>query len=819
MKGSFAAGHSQVRIVHETQQTNPIHITCRGHGGIVLCPLARFSLEAKPGAAAPADGSGALTVIDRDGRPGPPCPLRRTDVKAEISGFVSRVTVTQNFENPLNEKIEAVYTFPLPQNSAVDDMTMFVGERTIKGKIKPREEARAIYDAARNSGRTASLLEQERPNIFTQSVANIRPGEKVKIVISYVETLKYEAGTYEFVFPMVVGPRYIPGRQAIGRQGGGWSPDTNRVPDASRITPPVTPPGTRAGHDITVEVSLDAGVPIDGLKCTSHEVAAERPDSRHAVVRLKNLAVIPNKDFILKYDVAGRKVEDAVLTHRDTRGGFFSLILQPPERVAASEITPRELVFVVDTSGSQMGFPLEKSKEVMRMALQNMDPRDTFNVITFAGDTNILFPQPVPANAENVERARQFIDGRRGGGGTEMMKAIRAALEPTRSQDHLRVAAFLTDGYVGNDMEIIGEIKRYTNARVFSFGIGNSVNRFLLDKMAEFGRGEVEYVTLEADGSAAARRFFERMRNPLLTDIRVDWGGLQVEDVYPKHIPDLFAAKPLVIHGRYHAAGKGTVRIYGKSAGRDFVRNIQVDLPSNEPRHDTLASLWARTKIDDLMGQDFRGIQNGSLPDSLRNQITKLGLDYRLMTQYTAFVAVEEKTVNEGGQPRRIEVPVEMPDGVSYEGVFGDRARDQAGAMMPQAARMSMGPRPMAAVGGAIGGYAQNAPSAPPPVYKDKKEMGENEARRPEPKATAKLHPDVAAALQGAKAGFVRNGKAEVKVYLTNLSPATIEGLKALGFEVLRQETGEQAVTGRVSLDKIEAIARLPVVRYISPKE
>ncbi|MCZ2151749.1 MAG: VIT and VWA domain-containing protein [Bryobacterales bacterium] len=777
-----------------------------------------FRVEAKPGAAGPADGSGALTVIDRDGRPGPPCPLKRTDVKAEISGFVSRVTVTQNFENPLNEKIEAIYTFPLPQNSAVDGMTMFVGDRTIKGRIKPREEARAIYDAARNSGRTASLLEQERPNIFTQSVANIRPGEKVKIVISYVETLKYEAGTYEFVFPMVVGPRYIPGRQAIGRQGGGWSPDTNRVPDASRITPPVTPPGTRAGHDITVEVALDAGVPIDGLKCTSHEVAAERPDARHAVVRLKNLAVIPNKDFILKYDVAGRKVEDAVLTHRDSRGGFFSLILQPPERVTASEITPRELVFVVDTSGSQMGFPLEKSKEVMRMALQNMDPRDTFNVITFAGDTNILFPQPVAASAENVERARQFLEGRRGGGGTEMMKAIRAALEPTRSQDHLRVAAFLTDGYVGNDMEIIGEIKKYTNARVFSFGIGNSVNRFLLDKMAEFGRGEVEYVTLEADGPAAAKRFFERMRNPLLTDIRVDWGGLQVEDVYPKRIPDLFAAKPLVIHGRYNAAGKGTVRIYGKSAGRDFVRNIQVDLPSNEPRHDTLASLWARTKIDDLMGQDFRGIQNGSLPDSPRNQITKLGLDYRLMTQFTAFVAVEEKTVNEGGQPRRIEVPVEMPDGVSYEGVFGDR--EQAGVMMPRAARMPVGNRSAGVIGGVIGGYAQNAPVAPPPpAHKNKGETEQDQARRPEPKAAAKLHPDVAAALQGAKARFVSNGKAEVKVYLTNLSPAATQALKALGFEVLRQETGEQAVIGRVSLDKIEAIARLPVVRYISPKE
>lgn len=737
--------------------------------------------------------SGALHRLDKEGHPAEPCPLKRTEVKAEISGFLSRVSVTQNFENPFSDRIEAVYTFPLPQNAAVDGMTMLVGDRVIKGLIKPREEAKAIYDAARHSGRTASLLEQERPNIFTQSVANIRPGEKVRITISYVETLKYEAGTYEFVFPMVVGPRYLP----------------RGLANPSRVTPPVTPPATRAGHDITVEVALDAGVPIDSLSSLSHQVVTERPDSRRAVVKLQNLAVLPNKDFILKYDVAGRKVEDAVLTHRAARGGFFSLILQPPDRVEPAAITPKELVFVVDTSGSMHGFPLEKSKEVMRMALTHMNPRDTFNVVTFAGDTHILFPSPVPATAENVERARQFLEGHRGGGGTEMMKAIRAALAPTLSQEHLRVVAFLTDGYVGNDMEIIAEVQKYANARVFSFGIGGSVNRFLLDKMAEFGRGEVEYVTLQDDGSAAAKRFFERMRTPLLTDIRLEWNGLPVTDVYPARVPDLFAAKPLVLQGRYSGPAAGTIRLTGKSAGKPFTRTIAVTLPAAEARHDVLATLWARTRIDDLMSRDYRGIQQGTLSDDLRNQITRLGLDYRLMTQYTAFVAVEERTVMESGQPRRIEVPVEMPEGVSYEGVFGARQEMAAGqSRMKMAMPASAAP----ALSGA-GGYASLSR-----IVEDRADY--DMARRGSATPTSKLHPDVAALLANpsAKPAFVVNGKAELKVYLNSNDAATLQAVRALGVEVVQHETANQLLIGRIVPGQILALARLPGVRFVSPR-
>jgi Ca-activated chloride channel family protein len=628
-------------------------------------------VEAAPGKVT----QGVLRVLSQKGEANLECPLKRTDVQAEISGSLARVNVTQEFQNPLGEKIEAVYVFPLPQNAAVDDMTMQVGDRTVKGKIKRREEARAIYDAARQAGQVAGLLDQERPNIFTQSVANITPGATVKVTISYVEFLKYDEGTYEFVFPMVVGPRYIPGA-AIGQQSTGFAPDTSQVPDASRITPKVAPAGTRAGHDISLNLTLDAGVPIDSLRCASHEVNTTRPAGNQAVVQLRNEAVIPNKDFVLKFDVAGRKISDAILTHRGlphtNGGGFFSMIFQPPDRVTAADVTPKELVFVLDTSGSMHGFPIEKAKETMALALDALYPGDTFNLITFAGDTHLLFPQPRPATRENLRLAQSFLASRQGSGGTEMMAAIRAALEPSDKQDHVRIVCFMTDGYVGNDMEILSEVQKHPNARVFSFGIGSSVNRFLLDKMAEASRGEVEYVALTDDGSAAAKRFHERVRNPLMTDIELDWSGLPVADVYPKRLPDLFSAKPLILTGRYTAGARGVVRLKGRLAGQVFTREIPVELPETQPQHDVLATLWARTRIDDLMSHDYAGIQNGNPQTDVREAITQLGLEYRLMTRFTSFVAVEETVITDGGQPRRIDVPVELPEGVSREGVFGE---------------------------------------------------------------------------------------------------------------------------------------------------
>lgn len=716
------------------------------------------------------------------------CPLKHTDVQASVTGTLARVDVTQEFENPFAEKIEAVYTFPLPHDAAVDDMSITVGDRTIKGAIKRREEARKIFEDARRNGHVAGLLDQERPNVFTQAVTNIAPGTAVRVRISYVETVPYEGGTYEFGFPMVVAPRYMP----------------RQVTDAARIAPPVTPEGTRAGHDISIQVKIDAGMPVQGIVSPTHEIAVEGTS-----VRLKDRATIPNKDFLLRYTAGSAGIGDALLTHRDARGGFFSLVLDPPARVAAAETTPKELVFLLDTSGSMSGFPIEKAKETMRLAMNALDPRDTFNLITFSGDTHILFPHPVPATAENLRVAREFLDSRHGSGGTEMMRAIRAALAPSDRQDHVRIVCFMTDGEVGNDYEIIAEVQKHPNARVFAFGIGSSVNRFLLDSVAREGRGEVEYVGLQDDGSAAARRFAERVRQPLLTDISIDWGGLPVSDVYPARLPDLFAAKPLAVSGRYTAAASGTVRLRGKMAGRDFVREIRVNLPGKAD-HDVLATLWARRRVADLMPQDYRGLQRETMRADLREEITKLGLEFRLMTPFTSFVAVEEKIVTDGGTPRRVEVPVEMPEGLRYDGIFGPNAES-----MPVLARASMLRMNTVGVvgvsGGVIGGIPGKAPmpkAAPAP-----------------PPPPQRIDPAIAAVIVRVKSNarpgvdesrFVFGGEARLRLVVNDVSAATMDALRRAGLKITRQSG--TTIEGTAPVRVLEAITHIAAVTWIAPR-
>jgi Ca-activated chloride channel family protein len=343
----------------------------------------------------------------------------------------------------------------------------------------------------------------------------------------------------------------------------------------------------------------------------------------------------------------------------------------------------------------------------------------------------------------------------------------------------------MTDGYIGNEMEIINEIKTHANARVFSFGIGNSVNRYLLDKMAEAGRGEVEYVSLRDDGSVAARRFHERVRSPLLTDISIDWGGLPVADVLPQRVPDVFTAKPVVVTGRFASPARGTIRLRGTYAGAPISRAIAVNLPASEPKHDALASLWARTKIDALMHE----------PNN-QAEITQLGLDFRLMTPYTSFVAVEETVITEGGKPRRVDVPVDIPDGVSYEGVFGNESGAAVGMTM---AKMAV------------------APATPTFMAREQVSVTSADmAMRAEvsAKPASKLHP----ALTGVSlTKLTVDGKVRVMVWLKTATPANLAALKQIGFELFGQPKGASIVIGRIDAAKLEQLVKLDAVTRVAP--
>lgn len=623
--------------------------------------------------------SGALNAVNKDGKTLGQCPLAHTDVQTEISGYIAKVTVKQKFQNKFKENIEAVYTFPLSEKGAVNSMTMKIGDRIIKGDIKKKQEAKEIYENAKNAGQTAALLDQERPNIFTQSVANIKPGQDIDITITYVELLSYESGKYTFAFPTVVGPRFNPGT-STGKSGTGWANDTNQVPDASRITPPVTPKGTRSGHDISISVNIDAGVPINNISSKLHQVAVNKPNSNRAHITLSDQATIPNKDFVLTYDVASDQLKSGYLTHADGKEGYVNIMILPPKRVTPQTAQPKEMVFLIDCSGSQSGAPLEKAKETLKYIVEHMNPNDTFQILSFNNGVTKLFDKPKTVSPVLKIQALAFINGLHANGGTWMGPAVEEACKIPSDQHRLRIVTFMTDGYVGNDMEILGMIRRLRGlSRWFSFGTGNSVNRYLIDGMAKEGGGEADYVLLNTSGEEVGKKFYNRISSPVLTDVKVSFDGVEVDDVFPKTVSDVWAEKPLYITGHYTKAGKGTATITGYSGGKPYLQKLAITLPLSQPQNDSIGSIWARSKVDWLMSHDLEAAQRGQINKELEDEIVKVALKHHILTQYTSFVAVEEKTEKtKSGKIKTVTVPVEMPDGVSYEGVFGEQ---QAGAM------------------------------------------------------------------------------------------------------------------------------------------
>src|ERR1044072_1881058 len=437
-------------------------------------------------------------------------PLKHTSVYADVSGFGARVTVTQTFINPSPKPIEAIYTFPLPADAAVDRMLMKIGDRVIQGKIKRRDEEKQIYEAAKSQGKAAALLDQQRPNIFTQSVANILPGSQIQIEISYVQILKFEEDQFEFTFPMVVGPRYV-----------------GNAPDAEKISPPVVPLGTRSGHNVDLTVRVDAGAPVQELKSVLHQVSTvplpANAGPGRFVVKLRDKDEIPNRDFILRYRTATSTVSTALLANYDPlEGGHFALVLMPPKTPTAQQIAPKEMIFVMDQSGSQDGFPIDKSKELTLKLIDHLNPGDTFNVMGFSSQNNLLWKQPRPNTRANREDAKMFVRSLHADGGTELERAISAVCSAPDDPNRLRIVVFNTDGFAGDEKAILGTIqheRRYT--RIFTFGIGNEVNRYLIDSMSEVGRGDSEVVTLAESADPAVDRFLQRTQNPVLTDVSV----------------------------------------------------------------------------------------------------------------------------------------------------------------------------------------------------------------------------------------------------------------------------------------------------------
>jgi len=564
-----------------------------------------------------------------------PLPLKHTDVKAQLTLFVGAVTVTQQYHNPYRSKIEAVYTFPLPDDAGVRDFMMQIGERRIRGIVRERKEAERIYVEARRQGHVASLLTQDRPNIFTQAVANIEPGKQIDVQITYFHTLRYQDGTFEFVFPMVVGPRYTPGGYV------------------ETVPVEYLKPNEISAADIALEASVDGGM---DFKSPTHAIRVDGTK-----VTLSPNDRIPNRDFVLRYRLANRAL---LATTRDASGGYFALMLQPPEKLADVPRTPREMIFVVDCSGSMSGRPLDVAKRALVKCLKRLEPDDTFQILRFSDHVSAMGPAPVAATPENVQRGLRYAESLSCGGGTEMQEVVRVALDYPVGPGRFRLVSFMTDGYIGNDREVVAFAREHLgSARIFSFGVGDSVNRYLLEALARVGRGASTFITLDESTERAADELYQRVEHPALTDLKIDWGAMGVNDVQPQPLPDLFVGRPVLLTGRFKGQGPARIQLIGRSGDRPLEMALDVNLDEPGLRHAALAAVWARTKITSLHDRALGSAD----PREVVDEIRRVALQYGLMSEGTSFVAVDSLTRSEGTFGTTLVQPVPVPSGVRYE--------------------------------------------------------------------------------------------------------------------------------------------------------
>jgi Ca-activated chloride channel family protein len=581
-------------------------------------------------------------------------PLKDTRVDISVSGVIADVKVRQIYRNEGARPINASYVFPASTRAAVYAMRMQLGNEIIVARIKEREEAKQEFEKAKEEGKSASLLEQERPNVFSMSLANIMPQEQVEIELRYTELLIPTENVYELVFPTVVGPRY-------------QSPqDKNKEKDGF-VQSPYLHQGQQPPSELHISARIAAGLPIYDLSCPSHQIF---PQWQNGVAQLTLDDSKPfegNRDFIVRYRLAGGQISSGLLLFQGADENFFLYMAQPPQRVAAEAVPPREYIFVVDVSGSMEGFPLNTSKRLLRNLIGKLRPTDLFNVVLFAGDSTVLSPQSLPANQENIGKAIALIEQQRGAGGTELLPAIQQAMSLPRQDGISRSLLLITDGFVGGEEGVFDHIKANLNrCNVFAFGIGTSVNRYLIEGVAKAGMAEPFIVTDETEAAGAADKFREYVESPVLTDIQVRTIGFDVYDINPVKFPDLLAQRPIVLFGKWRGPATGQIELTGKTG--QGIYTTQLDVASSQPdeANSALRYLWARSRIAEL--SDYGAYQ---VEDENKQEVTALGLKYNLLTRYTSFIAVREVVTNPTGSADDVQQASPLPLRVSDLAVGG----------------------------------------------------------------------------------------------------------------------------------------------------
>ena len=660
----------------------------------VAFALLLVSLDAAKGAppeARPIDqveaDRGGLYAPDGDGR-FRPLPLLATEIRASISGLVARTTVRHRFRNTDSGWVEAIYVFPLPDGSAVDQMRMVIGERVVEGRIAEREQAKRTFAKAKREGRRAGLVEQERPNMFTSSIANIGPGEDILIEIGFQETLDYDAGGFQWRIPLVVGPRYIPGSQTVAGFGGaGWGINTDAVPDAERVTPAVRTGQDGPGNPVALAVELDAGVPLASVTSASHAVTVTETGETSRIVTLTNPDVPADRDFVLEWRPSADAAPTAGLFRETVNGeDHLLLMLMPPAPDAAGPAAPpRDVIFVIDTSGSMHGASLDQAKKALHLALDRLRPIDRFNIVSFANVTNSLFYSAKPALPEAVTHAHRAVDRMAAEGGTEMLPALRLALLDDRADAAgVRQVVLITDGAIGNEAQVFGLIATTLGrSRLFTVGIGSAPNSHFMAGAARKGRGEAVFISDRDTVGERMAALFAKLEQPALTDLRVIWPDGTAAETWPNPIPDLYAGEPLLIAAKLPDGlpTGGNATVIGDRADGTW-RSV---VPLNGGRqHAGIGRLWARMKITGLTDS----VADGADRAEVRTAVIDTALAHGLISRFTSLVAADTTPARPVDAPLTTgPVPTNMPDGWSREKVLGP-----TGAVPVRAVPVRLGP-------------------------------------------------------------------------------------------------------------------------------
>jgi len=630
---------------------------------LVLVPAA-FAAEGELGGRLEVQHGGETVVL----------PVLKTDIEADIQGDLATVTVTQTFANPSDEPMHARYLFPLDHAAAVFEMVMEVGAERIRAQIQEVKQAERAFAKAKSEGRAAALLKEHRPNMFTQDIANLMPGLPITTRLRYVQAVPKVDGEYQLVVPLVVGPRFQPphaGRPPAREEpddlppaAGTWEVETlPKYPPAHGVNLPAAIEPER----VALSVRIDGGVGVQGVASRTHSLDVQALSERVRTVKLAAGRVIDNRDFVLRYRLAGAATDAGVLAYRDARGGFFSLLIEPPRVPAEAEVTPREMVFLLDCSGSMAGLPMDASKAFMVQALTKLRPTDTFRIIRFSDSATEFSEFPLPATRQNIARGLAYVESLDGEGGTMMSSGIEQALAPPTPAGSVRIVTFLTDGYIGNEQEILSLIKqRLDGARLYAFGVGTGVNRYLLDEIGRAGRGFARYMDPTEDVAEVAAELAGRLQSPLLTDIEVEWGGLAPAEVHPAQIPDLFAGGSVRVQGRYARPGLYNIVVKGLVHGREARLPLTVKLPEHSADGEAVALVWARSAIREAMQELATpgGMAEPPAFSAVKQRVTDLGLSFSLVTKWTAFVAVSEQVYNANpAGTKTLPVPLPMVKG------------------------------------------------------------------------------------------------------------------------------------------------------------